>query len=250
MHRCIGETDFGDNVMNLRSAVLILALNVACSAAAIEEPGFTPPELKATLATKPVPKIDGDLSDELWKGAAVSEDFKLVEASPAKGHTKLYVTFDAQNLYIAVECFETAEGLKTLKTAATSHDQDEVWGDDSIEIFLDPANKRATYYQFIINAKGVFWDAFHDTPKSPDKTWQPQAQIAAKVGADRYTLEIALPWSCFNRSDKLEAEWAFNVVRSRPAAGEATYWSPLYSDTNHKPQRFGRLTGLPADRGH
>ena len=202
------------------------------------------PELKTPVA-KEAPKIDGVLDDAAWKEAATSESFALKEGSKAKGRTKVYVTRDNNALYIAVECFDSEDALKKLKADAKAHDDDPIWGDDNVELFIDPSGKRENYYQVIINAKGVTWDAWLPSPLAPDKTWNPDFKSAVKVNKDNWTLEIALPFACFTQSPKSAAVWAFNVTRMRPNV-ELTYWSPVYNDGSHHPEKFGRLSGMPA----
>ncbi len=203
------------------------------------------PELKVPLA-KEAPKIDGTLESPAWKEAATSEAFFLKEGSKAKGHTKVYVTRDNTALYVAVECFESEEALKKLKADGKGHDEDNIWGDDTVEVFIDPSGKRETYYQLIVNSKGVTWDGFLPSPSSPDKSWNPEYKTAVKINKDNWTCTLALPFTIYTQSPNFAAKWAFNVVRHRPAAGELTYWSPVYNDSSHHPEKFGKLTGMPA----
>jgi uncharacterized protein with FMN-binding domain len=128
------------------------------------------------------------------------------------------------------------------------HDQDGIWEDDAVEVFIDPLNTRESYYQFIVNSKGVSWDAFHDTPGRADKLWQPKSEIQAKVGKESWVVTMALPYASFDCMAKGEsgAEWAFNVAHSRSAANESAYWSPVFAKSSHTPAKFGKLLGMPA----
>lgn len=206
--------------------------------------GFIGPVLNVTKTAAP-PVIDGALDDAAWKDAANSDKFALKEGSRAQGKTKLYVTRDDTTLYIGVECFDSEAALKALKADAHDHDTDGIWADDALEIFIDPSNKRDTYYQLIVNSKGVVWDAFHAVPGVPDKSWNPEIKIAAKVGKESWCCEVAVPFAALTLSAKSEADWGFNVTRHRPAAGELTYWSPVYNDSTHHPEKFGKLSGMP-----
>jgi len=209
-------------------AILALVLSFGCLAEDTPPQATTPapdaktdeifklPELKVTTAKAP-PKIDGTLDDPAWKDAASSDAFKLQEGSAAQGKTKLYVMRDDNNLYVAIQCFDKEENLKALKTDDTEHDQDDIWADDSVEIFIDPTGKRENYYQLIINSKGVSWDAYHDSPGQPDKLWQPTTDIKCKVGKDSWIATMSLPYAIFDRTEKSEAEWAFNVAHTRTA---------------------------------
>lgn len=202
------------------------------------------PELKVT-PVKNAPKIDGVLDDAAWIDVATTDNFRLNDGSKPEGRTKLFVTRDDKNLYISVECFETAEAIKSLQANATKHDADEIWsGDDSIDIFIDPTNKRQSYYQIIVNTKGVVWDAWHQSPGNAEKRWDVDAKIAVKIGATSWTCEMAIPFSAFSNTNKFESEWAFNVSRMRTSAFELTYWSPVYNQSSHHPEYFGTLSGM------
>ncbi len=204
------------------------------------------PELKVPVSKAAAPKIDGVLDDAIWKDAPSAAEFKLKEDGKPEFKTKMSVTRDEKTLYIAIECEESAETLKALKAETTQNDADEIWADDSVEIFIDPTNKRESYYQFIVNSKGVVWDAYHTFPKSPDSSWNSDAKVAAKVSTGSWICELAIPIASFNRTDASIAEWAFNVARNRSASQETCYWSPVFSDSSHVPEKFGKLTGMPA----
>jgi hypothetical protein len=67
------------------------------------------------------------------------------------------------------------------------------------------------------------------------------------VGKDSWIATMSLPIAMFDRSDKSETEWAFNVAHTRTSdGGELTYWSPVFASSSHKPDKFGKLQGMPA----
>jgi len=192
--------------------------------------------------------IDGVLDDEFWKDATVMDVTRKTSGEAAGVRTRVLIAQDAQALYIGVEAFEPAELLSKLKTAVTDHDVDEIWQDDSVELFIDPTGARRTFYQLIINASGVYWDGFHDGVSGADKTWQPQCQIVVKKAQERWTAEVRLPWSVFTRTDEFSREWAFNLVRNSMVSNESAYWSPVLGKSNLSPGRFGTLQGLAAKK--
>ena len=224
------------------AAVVLLALGVGLCATAAEMPM---PSLKVPLVPGAAPKVDGVLDDAIWKQAAEATDFRLGEGGPAQGKTRLLVARDAQNLYVAVECFEEAKALASLTADAKEHDADAIWQDDDVELFIDPTGQRKSYYQIIANSRGVTWDAFHSEPSSPDTTWEPKYQCAAKVGKASWTVEFALPFTIFDRTKTAADAWPFNVLHGRQAAAETCYWSPVLAASAHTPGRFGTLTAMP-----
>jgi uncharacterized protein with FMN-binding domain len=216
-----------------------------------EAPDPQPADGKVTLpAVKPAiaaaaPVIDGTLDDPIWKQAAICEEFKLPDGSAPKSRTRLYLLRDDNSLYIAFENFDSEEVLKSLKANTTLHGQGDIWRDDSIELFIDPLGKRESYYQFIVNSRGIAWEAFHDSPGSADTTWQPKYEVKAGVGKESWIVTLALPYSIFDRTAAPQTEWTFNAVHTRTVDNEILLWSPVFSSSSHKPDKFGMLQGMP-----
>jgi len=227
----------------LASLALVLALVPGACGRTETTPGRKLTQLKVPQVADP-PKIDGILDDVAWKGAAVATDFRLADGREPKGRARLLVAQDAKNLYVAVECFEDETALRALRTRIAEHDGDEIWTDDVVELFLDPTNRRQAYYEIIVNARGITWDAWHAVPNHPDKSWEPRYEAAVKVGRTSWVAEFALPWSMFDRTSDSQAAWAFNVLHFRPSAPELLFWSPVFSRTAHTPENFGTLTGI------
>lgn len=190
------------------------------------------------------PKIDGLLDDAAWRSAATSDAMKLENGDTPNGKAKFWMTYDETNLYVAVQCFENATALSSLKAEATQTASDNIWMDDSVELFIDRVNSRHAYYQLIFNPKGVVWSKYYDGPKHAVGNWEPTVSVAANVGKMSWTVEAAIPLSSFKQSLKTTSEWSFNIAHTRTAANELMYWSPVHSDSSHHPERFGKLTGM------
>jgi len=204
--------------------------------------------LKVSTAKTP-PKIDGILDDGAWKAAGASTAFRSEFGTDHKGKARVLVTQDKSNLYVALECFGVPATLKNLVADAGYHDEGEIWNDDEMELFLDPTGERKAYYQIIVNAAGVTWDAFHKTPGDPDTSWEPRYQHKVGVGEKSWMIEFALPWRIFDRTAVSLEDWAFNALVHRKRAGEFLYWSPVFSNTAHTPERFGTLAGVGHVKG-
>lgn len=192
------------------------------------------------------PKIDGKLDDAFWaKAQHVIEMTKLQDGEKASVRTVARIATDEKNLYLAVECFDDADTLKNLIADITDHDVDGIWTDDEIELFIDPTNERESYYQIIVNCKGVWWDAYHEMANDPDLTWEPKIQVKTVVGPKSWVVELALPLSAFTHTQKTGPKWAVNILRNRTASSELIYSTPTKTDTSHSPEQFGTLDGMP-----
>ena len=197
-----------------------------------------PPELIFALAKRVErpPKVDGRIERGEWP-PFVEEPFWDIFAVPdraAKEGTKFSVCYDEKALYIAAVCQEPKpEGLVK---AVTWHDGP-VYQDDSIEVFLDTNLDRKTYFHFVANCIGTRFEEF-----VMDKSWDADWLAAASVGKDRWTLEMAIPFSALKVKPKEGDVWGFNICREHWAHGrkEISAWS-LTRGGFHNPKAFGRL---------
>ena len=229
-------------------SLMVVAAVMVCLAGcgekkAPEKPAPPRPEPEAAKASPA--KIDGVLDDAVWKTARELILSKLDFGEAAKGRTRVLVAHDGEKLYLAAECFDSPENLKKLVADATRHDQDGIWNDDCVEFFIDPPRSRTSYYQIIINSKGVTWDGYHASANDPDNSWEPKYDAATKVGAKSWTVELAIPLSAFDRTEKSSTQWGFNVSHARTAADEVCFHSAPMDTSSHQPEEFGTLSGMP-----
>jgi hypothetical protein len=95
-----------------RSIVLLTALTAGTPATAQPQPaaeGAAPPAVGAVRSDVP-PIIDGDLDEPCWAAAPgvgrVRQVFPVEGAAPSE-RTEVRILFDADNLYIAAQCFDS-----------------------------------------------------------------------------------------------------------------------------------------------
>jgi len=69
---------------------------------------------------------------------------------PLKASTEAYMMCDTNALYIAFVCHEP----KPEKLVVTQNNE-RLWDDDCVEVFIDPGHTEKNYYHFIINSKGT-----------------------------------------------------------------------------------------------
>jgi hypothetical protein len=182
------------------------------------------------------PTIDGVIAPQEWQGAARFEHFVELDFSRlVPVQTQARAAWDDRNLYLAVTCLEpNVKGLRSYSTARDSA----IWRDDCIELFLDANHDRQSYTHIIVNAKGGIFDR-----QSPgDANWNGDFTVVARIGADSWSVEMAIPFAIFGVTPKQGMVWGLNLGRERYAAAK----SPLsaWSATLGKfavPERFGEV---------
>ncbi len=197
--------------------VLITAVTVAIVAAA--EPATAQTSTRGetyaiTRATGPI-VIDGDLSDEGWKGALRID--RWYEINPGDNiEPKLknvgYLTYDDKYFYAAFE-FEDPNPTKIVSPYG---DHDYIQSNaDFGGIFLDTRNEGHTAYEFQVTAHNVQFDAVMDDNgggenASPDFFWQ----SATHINDHGWTLEIRIPLSSLRYRKMDPQEWGIMLWRN------------------------------------
>ena len=87
------------------------------------------------------PVIDGVLDDPAWSsGPIVNEPFIInnpVYGTPLPEKTKVWLTYDPDNLYFAFYCYDDPKKIKGTLTK-----RDEVLGEDWIDVDIDTMGNR------------------------------------------------------------------------------------------------------------
>ena len=236
-----------------RSMVCLLALLAAGSQVSGAGEVSRPPAAIAGKLAGAI-RLDGTLKEPAWQQGEWSTGFRMLsnkaaERVPAPVQTRFKVLYDADALYVGVVCDEpTPDGLKA---AATFHDG-AVWGDDCVELFLDPEGVGRYYHHLIVNSQGTVFDAYAaDYGLVHGKLWNCAFGSKGRVdrAAGHWTLELRIPFGSLHLGEKPKARWLFNLARERYAGGkpELSTWSPMPSASFHKPRHFGSVGGLAVD---
>jgi len=190
---------------------------------------------------KPAPRIDGILDDPCWQSAPLVGGFTLYnEPIKLEVQTFFRVAWDARALYLAVQCDEPQ--VSKVAVAARPRDAHEIFGDEAVEVFLDPTHDHSHYYQFGVSVAGSLYDS-----EVQNATWNSDAEVMTKLGETGWTVEAAIPWQgLVVAARRPGAVMGFNVCRDR-YVGPAREWTN-WSQTNanfHDPERFAHLVLSP-----
>ena len=171
------------------------------------------------------PAIDAALDDDAWKKTEPLAPLAALAANEPKlgAETRAWVTYDDTTLYIAVRCEEPR--VKRMQTIGEKHD-DPVWNGEDVEVMVAPPGKTAPFYHFMLNPRGVHWDGLNGD--SSTLSYNPAWEHAARIGANEWTAELAIPWAALEMSvpgpgTQLRA----NICRQRRHAHELSAWSPM-----------------------
>ena len=211
-------------------------------------------EIKAVRIETP-PKIDGKLDDVCWQNSATTGEllqFEPESGEPATQPTTIYVAYDANNLYVAFECFKN--DMSKLSANLTRRDSF-FFSDDHVEVLIDTFLDGRNCYAFALNPLGTQTDrrlinegsnrrtgqSMIGTAISWDCDWQGQAS----EGTDKWTAEFAIPFAELRFPKGQETmTWGINFWRNDEVPAEEQMWADL-GDRQYAVSRFGHLTDIP-----
>jgi len=171
---------------------------------------------------------DGKLDEAAWKSAAAMSGF-VRGPDPAVVKTRVLVTYDKDNLYVAVVCEEP--NTDKLDVDTTERDG-EVWTDDCVEVYIDPNNEKqgtTGYYGFFVTPKNVVYDRTEDGNWS-NGAWKSGARVVAGKG---WVAEVAVPFKIMGVTPKPGHKLGLMVARNRKA-GVSQYMTLVPCDNEAK----------------
>ena len=208
--------------------IVLFSLNIAMASALAAE-SMTQQENKqerpkariytVTAATSAI-KIDGNLDEKAWEDAVVIPipyEWLPGDNIPAPVDTDCLVTFDANNFYVGLRCYDPDPS----KIRAHLMDRDAIETfiqDDHINFMLDTFNDERRAFQFRANPLGVQADAnFSESEGYEDFSWDAIWASKGKITEWGWALEIAIPFNQLRFPETSEVQtWGFTVGRSYP----------------------------------
>lgn len=102
--------------------------------------------------------------------------------------SRVGVSTDGGNLFFKFDCKEPY--IKNIKTEKRENDT-EIWGDDSVEIFIQTdIEKTGEYFHIVVNTVGKIYDKF----LSPSIIeWDSKAEVKTEIKEDGYIINVKLP---------------------------------------------------------
>jgi len=149
----------------------------------------------------------------------------------ARRPTRFQIAWNDMSLYVLAVC--PLEGGPAFR--ADTHDHDgELWRDDAVEVFVQPAGSEV-YFHFGWNAAGTTAEE-----RVQDRSWNPAWYLVTEVTGTAWTSLAVIPFACLGAAPSPETAWRLNVCRSDAANAEFSSWS-FSGGGFHRPERFGWL---------
>ena len=204
--------------INLMLAAATLFSAVASTAA---------PSLDVRPTATP-PKIDGVLDDLAWRDAAHSDAFRqiapLENVAPTE-RTEFWVTYDADCIYVAVRCHDSA-GAAGIRGYSMQRDQDN-GSDDLVRIVFDTFHRQSDGYYFALTAAGGKHDGLVQNKTDANDQWDALWHGKVTRDAGGWNAEFAIPFKSL-AFDPANDTWGFNLSRAIRRKGEVVRWANFF----------------------
>jgi hypothetical protein len=194
------------------------------------------------------PVLDGILDDSVWRSAPFVEDLHIVvsnEFGEPGDRSRVYVAYDAQNLYFAARFWDRRPETIVAKVL---NKRDVSFGEDGFSVTLDPYDQGQTGYIFDVNPNGMRSEAIYTEADRQNWDWEGIWSAAARRDGEGWTAEVAIPLKTLSFDPARDA-WGLNFTRWHGSDNEQFGWVSF--NRTQDLSRTGLLAGLEGlHRGH
>ncbi|HZX11483.1 MAG TPA: DUF5916 domain-containing protein, partial [Acidobacteriota bacterium] len=219
--------------------LVVLAIPLLSAAKMVEAP--KPEPVKAFKVKEPI-KIDGILTEEVWKNDGCSGFVQTdpIDGSKPSEETRVWVAYDEESLYVAAFLYDSQPELIQGRLGR----RDDLVDSDWFIFAVDPYFDRRTGYQFAVNPSGsiVDWTLFNDI--NEDNTWNGVWDWASHINDQGWCVEIKIPFDQLRFPKKDEYIWGVNFRRVILRKNEKITYVWVPKEESAYVSRFAELKGI------
>ncbi len=170
--------------------------------------------------------IDGILQEPCWQTAEKTGDFFRilpVDTGLAKAQTEVMVSYDGDNLYFGIICYDPTPGKRPVESLRRDF---KFPLNDNFLIFMDTYNDYTNGFSFGVSAAGAQWDGIQANGGYVSLNWDCKWRSAVKSYPDRWVAEFAIPFHSI-RYRKGAQTWGVNFSRLDLKTNEKSSWAPV-----------------------
>ena len=172
------------------------------------------------------PKIDGILDEDVWKNAAVADNF--IERNPTNGKaeaqdfkTTVKVLYDDTGVYFGATMIDpNPENIQKELV-----ERDDIGNDDVFGVTINGYDDHQQAVLFFVQASGVQADAKIVTNANDDFSWNAVWFSAVKINDNGWTVEMKIPYSELRFPKKEIQKWGINFIRVIQKTNQNLTWN-------------------------
>ncbi len=215
--------------------ILLFSVNTVCNA-----------QTKRHAATKITGniKIDGKSDDAAWKNMEVINDFIISYPDFGKQPTKkteVKIAYNNEAVYVLATMFDDSKNVRRQLTQRDGNDRQDC---DIFTLGLDPYLDKQNGFIFQVTAAGVQGDARQSSANGTDRSWDAVWESAVNIEADRWIVEMKIPFSAIRFAKKDVQSWGIQLSRAIRRSNENDTWSPQDPNKDGTINQWGELTDL------
>ena len=194
--------------------------------------------------TEQAPIIDGVLGDEVWKNAALANNF--IQFEPYNGSapslpTEVRILYDNHAIYIGAMMYDNNPDsiIKDLGV----RDEFSSLNSDLFTVIISTFNDGVNASEFMVSASGVQSDGKH-TGNRVDKNWDAVWESEVRIVENGWVVEMKIPYSALRFSKNGEQTWGINLYRHIRRSREWSSWNYVDNQVQGKINQMGEISGL------
>ncbi len=196
--------------------------------------------------------LDGALDEPAWQSASEATGFLFSWPNPgrtASERTVVKVIYDDHALYVGAYCYDAHPDSIFHRITK----RDELENSDHFAIIIDTYRDGQNAVLFGVSPDNVQFDSkFSIANANPDNgnhdgedpAWDAVWESSARITADGWVAELAIPYSALRFPKKDAQEWGVNFYRSIKRHGESDSWNEIKAEINGSLCQTGVLTGV------
>lgn len=177
--------------------------------------------------------IDGDLTKEVWKSAALAETFiDIQNGTPVGEQTRAYILYDEKHIYVGFHAKDSQPSAITARETLRDYkfsQQFDPLSEDSVDVAFDPfeTHRQEDRTIFSLNALGTRSVRLAGG-RGNKLEWRGDWQGAVKRVADGWTAEMRIPWASLNYpSNRRAVNMGINFARYQNRTRIMSIWSNI-----------------------
>jgi hypothetical protein len=201
------------------------------------------PSLKATRLTKP-PKIDGQPTDDCWKGLPFADDFIMHQPTPYKKspfRSEVKLAYDDLAIYILAYYYDPEP--QNIRKELGARDDLNV-NTDMINVGFDTYDDDQNAFRFGVTAAGAQFDSRVSNGNNSDFSWDAVWESEVSIQKDGWVAEMKIPFSALRFSEKPNQTWGLQISRGIKRTAEEDSWAGFDPKIDGLVIQYGSLTNL------
>jgi Domain of unknown function (DUF5916)/Carbohydrate family 9 binding domain-like len=197
----------------------------------------------ATKITSTI-KIDGKIDDAAWASVEPINDF--ITSYPDFGKipskkTEVKIVYDNTSMYVLALMYDDKINIRKQLTQRDAIERQDC---DVFTIGLDTYQDKQNGFIFQVSAAGVQSDARQSAANGTDKSWDAVWESAVSILADKWIVEIKIPFSAIRFAKQDDQSWGLQITRNIRSKNESNTWSPQDPNKDGTINQWGTLSNL------